>query len=392
MWIDTKNHMVVMLQGREPKIVNHDSPIYSKVREMINSNDKNSCDVEELLFPEQQIEIYTNGDVEMDSTGAISVDGKTTDPALAKLIQRLIEECAPYQPLVNLQRNIDKIENEWVRGQLFRFLEKNKIALTDDGCFIAYKKVNRNDKGILVDVHTGNVCNEVGSKPTMLYYDVDNNPHNTCSRGLHVAGFGYMSQYDGDVIVAVKVNPRNVISIPYDYDSQKIRTCQYEVLAEIVDGKEIEDCYFPWDKKVEKKEGKETGTSTTGKKGNKNNSMINIMTLSATKIIDYVKSVTKKLIPVSPKSKQSVVNHALKILEAAGVKVNGTQIEVDLNDLVDESKGIIYLNGLNEMSSRELVDFVKAETGEEITISLKSKASILKHAEQILKVNGYRVE
>jgi hypothetical protein len=34
-------------------------------------------------------------------------------------------------------------------------------------------------------------------------------------------------------VVKVKINPRDVVSVPRDCDFQKLRTCRYEVLAEI---------------------------------------------------------------------------------------------------------------------------------------------------------------
>jgi len=37
----------------------------------------------------------------------------------------------------------------------------------------------------------------------------------------------------------VKVNPKDVVSVPYDYNYSKMRVCEYEVLREVED-KEIE--------------------------------------------------------------------------------------------------------------------------------------------------------
>jgi hypothetical protein len=249
-------------------------------------------------------------------------------------------------------------------------------------------------------------------KVIMSRDDVDNNPHQTCSRGLHVAGHGYMSQYSGNVIVAVKVNPKNVISIPYDYDSQKIRTCEYEVLAVVDQGSEIEDAYFPWDKRHEAS-SKENSSNEV--------SLIDITKLSATRIIDYVKSVTGKLIPVSPKSKQSVVTHALRMLAEKGVYVSGNMFDVDrdyipqdeyptdieeVEDAVgfdedpdydeededeEEMQDVVYLHDLYDMTAKDVVDYVKKLTREKITISLKSKSSIINKAVKIFEARGYNV-
>jgi hypothetical protein len=60
---------------------------------------------------------------------------------------------------------------------------------------------------------------------------VDDDPNNTCSKGLHVASLPYLQHYPGSVTVLVKVNPANVVSIPTDYNNSKMRVCEYEVFA-----------------------------------------------------------------------------------------------------------------------------------------------------------------
>ena len=37
----------------------------------------------------------------------------------------------------------------------------------------------------------------------------------------------------GDRMVAVKINPADVVSVPSDYGNQKLRTCRYEVMFEV---------------------------------------------------------------------------------------------------------------------------------------------------------------
>jgi hypothetical protein len=43
------------------------------------------------------------------------------------------------------------------------------------------------------------------------------------------------------------------------------------------------------------------------------------------------------------------------------------------------------------LSSREIVDLIKKETGESITVSLKSKQNIIRHAKIILKKKGIKL-
>jgi hypothetical protein len=65
---------------------------------------------------------------------------------------------------------------------------------------------------------------------------VQDDPSVTCSYGLHVAALGY-AVYDqaklGDGrVVVVKVNPRDVVSVPTDYNNQKMRVCEYTVVED----------------------------------------------------------------------------------------------------------------------------------------------------------------
>jgi hypothetical protein len=60
----------------------------------------------------------------------------------------------------------------------------------------------------------------------------DSNPDVTCSAGLHVAACSYAWAHGGSGYkICVKVNPMNVVAIPKDYENQKMRCCEFVVLA-----------------------------------------------------------------------------------------------------------------------------------------------------------------
>jgi hypothetical protein len=48
-----------------------------------------------------------------------------------------------------------------------------------------------------------------------------------CSQGLHVGSASY--QFSGDVKVLVKVNPKDVVSVPSN-ETNKCRVCAYEIV------------------------------------------------------------------------------------------------------------------------------------------------------------------
>jgi hypothetical protein len=61
--------------------------------------------------------------------------------------------------------------------------------------------------------------------------EVDEDPNRTCSTGLHVACFDYAKDF-GERLIEVKVNPRDVVAVPVDYNGTKLRCCQFEVIRE----------------------------------------------------------------------------------------------------------------------------------------------------------------
>lgn len=110
---------------------------------------------------------------------------------------------------------------------LFMFLEHNCIKLLPNGSVLAYKSV-RHD---MYDHYTGKIENKVGATITMPRNEVNDNPEETCSYGLHVGSLEYAQKFHGgEVIVEVEVAPEDFVSVPVDYDGQKARTCAYTVL------------------------------------------------------------------------------------------------------------------------------------------------------------------
>jgi hypothetical protein len=110
------------------------------------------------------------------------------------------------------------------------FLEVNDMPITPDGHFLTYKAVTSDYK----DFHTGKFDNSIGAKPEMPRHEVDDNRAITCSRGLHAANKDYASSFGGTGhLMVCKVNPKDVVSIPNDYNNAKMRVSKYEVIDEV---------------------------------------------------------------------------------------------------------------------------------------------------------------
>lgn len=148
-------------------------------------------------------------------------------PALAKRIEFLKEQGLPLTSIHRFISNLNENPSEESKKDLYGFLEACDLPITEDGCFLAYKRVSGNFK----DCHTDKMDNSVGMTVEMPREDVDPDRNQTCSTGLHVCSKSYLSSFSGENTVVVKVNPRDVVAVPVDYHNAKMRVCRYVVIG-----------------------------------------------------------------------------------------------------------------------------------------------------------------
>ncbi len=186
--------------------------------------------------------------------GQVLIDGCEIPQELNHYILGLADDELPFNRMIKFWRRLQKSNRFGVRERLFRFLQRQEHPITEDGRFLAYRRVgvidNKKTKKdgvdvlkfpnktegerILVDLHTRTIDNSVGETPYMDPVTVCDDPNITCAEGLHAASFKYASEFYGDgVLVEVAIAPEDVICVPNDYDGQKMRTCRYEVITEI---------------------------------------------------------------------------------------------------------------------------------------------------------------
>jgi hypothetical protein len=159
--------------------------------------------------------------------GALYMDNEPLPETLSKRVIQLVEDQMPIDIMVKFWNNLKSNPSFNSRKMLYQFLEHNGHPLTEDGCFIAYRGVTDDFK----DVHTRTFDNTVGRVVEIPRSQVDDNPNNTCSHGLHVACHDYAKGF-GAKLIEVKVNPADVVTVPVDYNGTKMRVCKFEVMAE----------------------------------------------------------------------------------------------------------------------------------------------------------------
>lgn len=186
---------------------------------------------------------------------SITVDFERIDPVLEGHILRLLDSNGKpkdkenWKAYSNFVENLYTNQSKYVRDQLFGWLSyennfSNGFTLTSDGCFIGYKgcagtvdaptSINSGTAFVNNVKHVGRIPNPIGAIVEMPRSEVQDDPSIGCSAGLHVGTYDFANNhFNQGVLLSVKVNPRDVVSVPVECDAQKIRVCRYEILESV---------------------------------------------------------------------------------------------------------------------------------------------------------------
>lgn len=161
--------------------------------------------------------------------GSIFYGDREVTGLVASRVFSMLEMNLSVDPMVRFIENLMQNPSKRAVDELFGFLDACNLPITEDGHFLAYKRVRADYK----DCHSGTLDNSVGKVLSMERNLVDEDKNNTCSYGLHFCSYSYLSHFGGERIVVLKINPADVVAIPADYNNSKGRTCRYEVVDEI---------------------------------------------------------------------------------------------------------------------------------------------------------------
>src|SRR5271170_3473607 len=181
-----------------------------------------------LFDTAQLIADKSQGRVQVKKDG-VFYNGTKVDTSLTTRILQLIKEGKPVSNMLRFMDRLYENPSQVAISELYDWLNGCKLPITDDGRFVAYKRVKSDYK----DVRTGTIDNSPGQTVFMQRKDVCTDRNNTCAEGLHFCSIAYLPNYPGDRIMQVVIDPADVVSIPSDYQYTKGRTWQYEVVKEI---------------------------------------------------------------------------------------------------------------------------------------------------------------
>lgn len=223
--------------------VETDHKNYEGIKEAVRTNDGEKL-IELIDGEKNAVNQFAQGHIEI-RDGVLYYQNFALGSSLATRILKLKEENFDIKPMINFVENLIQNPSNRSIKELYTFLDCCGLPITSDGCFLAYKRV-RDD---YMDFHSGSIRYMVGDEPFMLRGLVDDTKENTCSHGLHFCSLGYLAEFHGGQgkIVIVKINPKDVVSIPVDYNNSKGRTCRMKVIEEY---KGADPCKDIWEHSV----------------------------------------------------------------------------------------------------------------------------------------------
>lgn len=179
--------------------------------------------------------------------GVVYFDEKQVHNAVTEQILTFMEEGrSDFAPLAKFMEQLAENPNELSRDSLFEWLEKQQLAIDDEGHCIGFKGVSnmytpsRVGPGIVdgVEVKPGEkIVYKPGSIVSIPREKVDESPSH-CSIGLHIGTRNFADSFEygygaskGGKTVEVRFSPRDVVSVDKS-NRQKIRVCRLRVVGD----------------------------------------------------------------------------------------------------------------------------------------------------------------
>lgn len=228
-YILTPNVGITAVIGGKSYTITSDNPSYHEVEDAILSGEDPNV-IADLFNAANAIKRFTQGAVAVSEDGGVlTYKGEVVNNVVTDRILAFMKAGLPVGPLIAFLERLLANPSRRSVEELYKFLEKEHLPITEDGRFLGYKAVT-ND---WFDKHTHTVSNRIGEKPTMARNNVDDDARNDCSNGYHVGSLGYASGFRSgdDRLLIVAVDPADVVSVPYS-DANKLRTSSYEVVCE----------------------------------------------------------------------------------------------------------------------------------------------------------------
>lgn len=240
-YILTNSTVTVVAKGQSYS-ANNTHPKFADIIEVLKCDGDDIDALIELFDFSTTISGYISdaGNVKVDH-GLVKYKDQPLDLYVTNKILEFKNLNLPIKPLLNFIDRLMANPSRRAVTELYLFLEHKNMPITPDGHFLAYKGVASD----YMDSYTHTFDNHIGQTLEMTRWQVCDDADVGCSHGFHAGTYEYANDYAGSKghLMIVKIDPADVVSIPKDHNCQKLRTCKYVVVDEVLDRKPIEKVY-----------------------------------------------------------------------------------------------------------------------------------------------------
>ena len=262
---DGERSIVVFLPNFTTKTVSDTHPNFNQLLDLLVNLDPESDDIEtadevlslvDIVSQVSEKLVRLSERITTDCTN-IYFDGDELDSSVAEFlltalrkegliggnsaVEETSENDVSWQAIVKFLEKLYQNPSKKSVKHLYSFISRYHLTIRPNGDFIAFKGLRDN----YTSVHSGpgivngvryshaNLANNPGNVVEIQRSYVDARRKVGCSTGLHAGTFEYASNFSHGKVVAVAINPRDVVSVPSDCAYQKLRVARYEVLNDV---------------------------------------------------------------------------------------------------------------------------------------------------------------
>jgi len=259
-YIITSDGIISFYLNQQMFTVNKTHPFYDKIHTaLLSGNDAEVLKYTVIATLVEDVATKYSDNVSVKG-GFVFYKNRPVSEKLSNRIISLIEQKYAFSHLINFIENLFQNPSKSSTEELYDFLDHQAIPITDDGCFLSYKAVKNDYYSITAgkeipivgkykEISKGNyvLYNGVGETLELERNAVNDDPFVHCRFGLHSGATQYVKSFgnitnltpnqenDSNHVVIVKINPKDVVSVPTDEKCQKIRVCKYTVVSELTD-------------------------------------------------------------------------------------------------------------------------------------------------------------
>lgn len=241
---DNSGSYTVVINNGQPFKFDASHPSYSGLVECLHTNDAD--EFVNLYNTASVIEDWSEGEFEC-RDGFLYFEGEQVASQPTKHTIELLKAGHDHEFMLNYLKNLYENVSERAVQESYPWSSHKGLPITKDGYQIAYRGVtvytgddivdkmgNTITEGDFVDKYTGkSFRNNIGDKPRMKRRQVCDDHRLGCASGLHVGTYDYANEWAGKtgVVLLVKFNPKDIVSVPSDCEFQKMRVSEYEVIS-----------------------------------------------------------------------------------------------------------------------------------------------------------------